>query len=414
LFLDYLVRFGVGLFVSGCVARYLGPLQFGLLSFATSFVFVFGAIASLGMENVAIREIVRCPDVQEEIVANVFFLRLASGFAAFLAAIVLIILLRPGETQTHWLVGISAAGMLFQAFDALTYRFYAQLQAMHVVKAKNFSFLVISTIKVGLVIGHAPLTAFAWAGLGEVILGCIGLTIIYQRKIPHVNWRFDLKTSRRLTKDSWPLVVSGIALFVQARIDQLMLAEMAGMAALGQYSAALRLVEGFNILPVIITNSVFPSVTRARKDKFEIYDERMLNIYRCMFILFLLIATPVTLFAKKIVAIVYGHNYREAGTLLPIMMLRLFFTCFGVARGIYIANENLFRYSLLTTTCGSFVNIFMNYLLIPRFAAIGAVWSMILSFAVMVFLIDFFPAPLRKNLGLMVKGMMTPWKIEIR
>jgi O-antigen/teichoic acid export membrane protein len=412
--LDCILRSGVGLFVSAFVARYLGPTEFGLLSFATAFVFVFGAIAALGMESVAVREMVRCPAEQEEIVANVFILRLASGFAAFLAAIGLIILLRPGESQTHWLVGISAAGMVFQAFDALTYRFYAQLQAKHVVLAKNISFLLISATKLCLVlVVHAPLIAFAWAGLVEVILGCVGLVIIYRQNVVHVSWRWNSERSQRLAKDSWPLVISGIALFVQARIDQLMLAEMAGMGGLGQYSAALRLVEGVSILAIIIKNSVFPSIIRARSTNAEIYFERLLNMYRCMMILFLLVAVPVMLFARPIVALVYGDKYREAGVLLPIMMLRLFFTYFGVARGIFITNENMFRYSLITTISGVLVNILLNCVLVPKFGGMGAVWSMVVSFAVTGFIVDIFNRSARTNLLLMLKGIITPWKMSL-
>ena len=62
LFFDKILRMGVGLFVGVWIARYLGPEQFGLLSFAIAFVGLFGAIATLGLQGIVVRDIVRDPD----------------------------------------------------------------------------------------------------------------------------------------------------------------------------------------------------------------------------------------------------------------------------------------------------------------------------------------------------------------
>jgi len=55
---ERILRMGVGLFVGIWVARYLGPEQFGLLSYAQSFVFLFTAIATLGLDGIVVRELV--------------------------------------------------------------------------------------------------------------------------------------------------------------------------------------------------------------------------------------------------------------------------------------------------------------------------------------------------------------------
>jgi O-antigen/teichoic acid export membrane protein len=51
---EKILRIGVGLFVGIWVARYLGPAQFGLLSYAQSFVFLFTAIATLGLDRIVV------------------------------------------------------------------------------------------------------------------------------------------------------------------------------------------------------------------------------------------------------------------------------------------------------------------------------------------------------------------------
>lgn len=52
LFAEKVLRMVVGLFVGVWVARYLGPEQFGLLSYAQSFVGLFSAIATLGLDGI--------------------------------------------------------------------------------------------------------------------------------------------------------------------------------------------------------------------------------------------------------------------------------------------------------------------------------------------------------------------------
>ena len=63
LMVDRVVRMGMGLFVGVCVARYLGPVQFGSLNFALAFVALFaivalfGTVTTLGLEGIVIREV---------------------------------------------------------------------------------------------------------------------------------------------------------------------------------------------------------------------------------------------------------------------------------------------------------------------------------------------------------------------
>ena len=49
----------ISLFVGIYVARYLGPERYGLLSYALSFVWLFSSLASFGLNNILVRELVQ-------------------------------------------------------------------------------------------------------------------------------------------------------------------------------------------------------------------------------------------------------------------------------------------------------------------------------------------------------------------
>ena len=414
LFADQIVRMGVGLFVGVWVARYLGPEKYGIINYALAFVALFSSLITLGLDSIVVRDIIKDPSNKEEILGSTFALKLIGGIATLLLSAVLIFLLRPVDTLTHRLVVIIAAGSIFQSFDTIDFWFQSQMQAKFIVFAKNAAFLLVALLKVALILLNASLIAFASAGLAEIALGAIGLVIVYNIRGSHLSqWKASYKCAVGLLKDSWPLILSGIAIFIQAKIDQVMLGDMIGNSEVGQYSVAMRLIEVFGFIPVVIHNSIAPAITEAKLIGEQFYYNRLLNLYRIMFILFLITAIPIFAFSEQIVVIVFGTEYRKAGILLSLFAVRLLFTNMGVAKNLFITNENLFRYSMVTAIIGSIVNLFLNYLLIPKFASVGAIWAMIISFAITIFFIDFFFADLRNNLRLMIEAMLTPWKVKL-
>lgn len=413
LFADNVIRMGVGLFVGVWVARYLGPEKFGILNYSIAFVALFSTFATLGLDSIVVRNIVRDPSCKEETLASAFVLKLVGGLVTLLLAIGTILLLRPEDNLVHWMVGIIAAGTVFQALDTIDFWFQSQIESQYAVYAKNSAFLIISGIKIILLLLSAPLIAFAWAGLAEIVLGSIGLMMVYRIRGNHVKaWRATVARAKSLLTDSWPLIFSGVAISIQAYIDQVMLGEMVGDAEVGQYSAALRIIAVFGFVPMIIQSSAAPAITEAKKMDEALYYDRLLNLYRLMVILFLVVSVPIFFFGKYIIVKLYGSQYEAAGILLSLFAVRLFFTNFGVAKSLFIANENLFRYSLFTAVIGSIINIVLNYLLIPHYASIGAIWAMIASFFVTIFAIDVFYSEVRKNLKTMVRAMVSPWRFN--
>ena len=71
---ERVLRMAISLFVGIYVARYLGPERFGLLSYANSFVGIFLALATLGLDDVVVREIVKTPELREKLLGTSFFL----------------------------------------------------------------------------------------------------------------------------------------------------------------------------------------------------------------------------------------------------------------------------------------------------------------------------------------------------
>jgi O-antigen/teichoic acid export membrane protein len=213
---------------------------------------------------------------------------------------------------------------------------------------------------------------FAIIILIGTVLNALGFIYAYQKREGQVlSWTFDKTIANKLLRESWPLMLYGIALNIQARIDQVMLGKMLNNYEVGQYSVALKFIEIFGFAPMILISTFMPAVTKAKSVSEELYHNRLVNLYRVMFIVFLAIATPIYFFAEPVITLLYGKEYQPAGYLLSLFALRLFFSNMGVGKSAFIVNESLFRYSLLTVFLGATANITFNYFLIPRYEAGG-------------------------------------------
>ena len=146
LFLDKILRMGVGLVVGVWVARYLGPEQFGLFSFATAFVGLFGAIAGLGLRGIVVRDIVRHPAGKEETLGTVAVLQFFGGLLAYGLTLGTIFWLRPDDALAKALVAILGSTLLFQASEVAVYWFESQVLSKYTVWVQNGSFLVFAAI----------------------------------------------------------------------------------------------------------------------------------------------------------------------------------------------------------------------------------------------------------------------------
>lgn len=411
LFLDQLLRMAGGLIVGVWLARYLGPARFGLLSYAQAIVGVVGAWASLGLNAVLVRDLVHEPDSADDFLGTAFLIKGVAAAAGWLVCIGLAWLLSPTDFQMHGLVLIVALSLIFQIFDVLDVRYQARGEAYIAAWGRMAGFVVASAARIALILWRAPVWAFAAAAAGEILLYAVGwLMIGWRRGLRARGWHFQGRYARSLLAQSWPLALSGLAIYVQAYIDQVMLGRLLGTTELGQYAAALRVVTVFAFLPIVLQTVVAPEIARAKRDHENIYRRRLYNVYRLMFVMFLAVALPLMLLGPAATTMLFGHAYRGAAALLPWLAFRLLFTNFGVARSLFIVNEGLFRFSLLTSLAGAGVNIVLNLFFIPAWGARGAIAASLVSFAVTIFALDGLQPKMRANLRLMIRAVLLPWQ----
>ena len=410
-----ILRKFVALIMGILLARYLGPEQFGKFNFAMAFVLIFSIISDFGLRDLVVRDLVREPDKADEILSTAFILKILGGFSVLGIALVAIRYLRPAEPLIWWLVGIIAAGQTFLAFNIIEYWFQSQVQSKHYLISKGIVFIGTSLLKIVLIFLKAPLIAFAWITAVEVSLQQLSLLVAYGQKRKSIKlFPVSSRMAKILLTNGLPIMFAGFALHIQSYIDQIMLGQIIGDEEVGKYTAAFKLIEAFVLIPSIICISISPAITRAKTKNENTYYDYLLNVYRLLFLLFLLVFIPIFLFAQPIIHILYGNAYQYSGQLLAILAFRLFFVNFGIVRNLlFVVNDGLFRYSLVTSIIGVVVNVVLNYFLIPQYRSIGAIGASLISFSISLVIVDFFYPKARHNFEMMLYAILTPWKLKI-
>ena len=389
------LRIAVSLFVGIYVARYLGPERFGLLSYALSFVGIFVALATLGLDEVVVRELIKTPEQREKILGTSFLLKLV-GTLLMWAAILVAIPRTENDLQTNILIIIIAFGTVFQAFNVIDLNFQAKVKSKYVVHAQFIQLIISSIVKIILVVNEAPLIWFASVYSLDVIVLAMGLVFAYLYNGDNIfSWKWSFETSKYLLHDSWPLILAGVVISVYMKIDQVMIKEMLGAKEVGLYAAAVKLSEAWYFIPMAIASSLFPAIINAKVYQKEVYYQRLQKLYDLMVWIAIAIALPTTFLSTLVVEFLYGKEYLGSSSVLIIHIWTAVFVFLGVASSKYLLAENFIKKTFYRTFIGALLNIIMNYYLIGIIGIQGAAISTLVSHFFAAYFYDILDKDLR-------------------
>ncbi|NCU31471.1 MAG: flippase, partial [Candidatus Moranbacteria bacterium] len=284
--------------------------------------------------------------------------------------------------------------------------FESQVQSKYTVWVQNGAFLVFAAVKVVFILHHAPLIAFVWAMLAEAAVVALFLLVVMGKRGPLFSrLRMSVDRAKTLLRDSWPLILTAIAITAYMKIDQIMLGQMIGDEAVGLYSAAVRISEVWYFIPMAIVASVFPAILESKKRSEAEYYARLQKLYDLMVVMSVAVALPMTFLAKPIIGLLFGEEYVGAGIVLAIHIWASVFVFLGVASGQWFLAENMQILNFQRTFFGAVVNIIFNFMLIPCFDVKGAAIALVISQAVSCWIYDGFQEMTRSMFWMKIAAM---------
>jgi len=402
---EKIVRAVVTMTIGIYVIRYLGPSNYGLLSYATSFVTLFSFFPKLGLDHIVVKHLASESFRRDVFLGSAFVLKFLGAIAAIFI-IYVINLFIPNEKITPFLTIIIASSFIFQSFNVIDLYFRAHTRSKYVVFAQLIQLGISSTIKILFVVFKASLVWFAFLCVFDSLIVAFGLIVFYKNeRLFLTRWQFDFKISKSLLKASSPLIFSYLMVSIYMRIDQILIKWILDNQSVGYYAVAVNLCEAWNVIPVTIYHSVFPALIKSKMLNEKSYYADLQKLYDLMMILSLAVVLFTILFGKKIIYLFFGQDFMPAVPVIIIYAWSCIFSFLGIASDGWFIAENFQKNIFYRTVLGMIINIVLNIIFIKRFGIVGAAFATTISYCFAVYISLIFMPSCRKNLIALTRSL---------
>ena len=244
------------------------------------------------------------------------------------------------------------------------------------------SFLILSTLfTVGLAIASHGSVASVFIAIliANGITSSAGLYMLRTHLSRKVFSGLELKRSLRFGVPSLPALLAD---WVMQYSDRFFLTRFAGLAQVGVYSMGYRigLIEQ-QVLGTAIQAAWDPFVLRSYGE--ETGSRAMGRGATYFAIAGMALVVLISASAQTIFTIVHARPEYFAAT--PIVFLIALASFFGMLQGLFLAPTSIQlrpEFGTLVRALGAFINVGLNFLLIPTFGILGAAWATVVTFVI--------------------------------
>lgn len=394
LFADRFIRLGLSFVVGVLVARHFGPIEFGQITFVVATAGVFGSLSSVGLDDLVPKDMAQNnqPGLSvDDMQRTALVMRLLGGSLSYFLLL----------TMVWWTDGF---GLLFgiavilgpyfalQATDVYEYRLRVEGSFGQIARVRTLASVSANLLKVAVIWLSLPLVWLAATMTAE-----FGFNAFFFKKIAamHQGWghgQFRVAYAKQLLGRSWKIILAGILMMVQFRTEYFLVEHFLGWDGVGQYAAALKVAELFDVVTVILVTIMLPEFAR----KYHEAPERTVRQGYLLGCLSFVLLVPIMGAAIWLFPIAYGEQFAPAFAVLPFFMLRPFFIMVNSVRNMMLVIEHKFWYPPFCAAIGVVASLGFGSYLIPLLGLWGAVFSAVLSLFASTFLADLMAN--RKNL----------------
>lgn len=368
------------------VQNAVGLEQYGFYYAIFNFSFLLNIFLDLGITNFNNKNISQNNHLLSKHLSSIILLRL------LLAGIFVIITIIGGLIigYTTDMMKMLIAVIFNQVLISFIMYLRSNLAGLHLFKTDSFISILDRLIMILLCLillfnyhttGHFDIRWFIYAQTSAyLITSLITLVIVMKKaKIKKLSWRWPFFVM--ILKKSYPYAVLVLLMTFYNRIDGVMLERLLpfriGAHEAGVYASAYRLLDASNMIAFLFSGLLLPIFSRMIKLKQNIIEMVRLS-FSLLVIPAIVVATVSFFFSFDIMNLLYkGNHIEESSIVFKILMC-----CFIPISSTYIfgtlltANGNLRQLNIMASI-GMCINIFLNFILIPRYSAAGAAFSSI-------------------------------------
>lgn len=405
-----IINMASALLVGILVARYLGPENYGIMNYVISYVTIFSVIATFGLDNIEIRELSRQIDKKDTILGTCFSLRIIFAVIAYLIVVITLLVFKV-DGFTSSMILAYALTLFTGSVTILRNYFTSIVQNKYIVKSEVCRTFIGAIIKIFLLLIKAPLEYFIFAQIFDTFLVASGYYLSYKSTVGSVKeWTFDKKLVPFILKESFPLVLSGAAVIIYQRIDQVMIGNMLNKTEVGYFATAGKFVDLILFLPAVLVQTVTPMLVRAKEYSPETYEEKKRTFVSITTWVSILMAGIVSLLAHWLILYTFGEKYALSIPVLQIMAFKAVGMALSSSGGQIIIMERIQKWAFIRNILGCLICVALNYVLIPKYGIIGSAIVTIITVLFTGCLANIFIPCYHKVMQIQLYAIFMGWK----
>lgn len=385
-------------------ARYLGPSNYGVISYVASVVAFALPIMQLGLKHTLVKEFVSSPEKEGEILGTSLAINVISSIFCIIGSITFVAFINAGERETILVCILYSFTLLFQATEMTQYWFQSKLLSKYPSIAALCAYIVVALYKIYLLVTRKSIIWFACSNVLDYFLVSVILMVIY-KKIGSQRLAVNWKMGREMLSRSKYYIIPSLMVMVFQHTDRIMIKLMIGETETGFYSAAITCIGISGFVFAAVIDSARPVILEAKERDSVLYEKRVIQLYSIITCMSLSQSIVMTVLAKPIVLILFGQAYAKTAGILAVAVWYVTFSYYGSVRNVWILAEGKQKYLTGINVAGAMANVLLNLVLIPVWGAIGAAFASLVTQFFTNVIIGFIFKPIRYNNYLMIRGL---------
>lgn len=393
----------INLVIGLITARYLGPSNYGVISYVASVVAFALPLMQLGLKQTLVKEFIQAPDREGQILGTALTINIVSSIVCMIGSVSFVAFVDAGEKETILVCGLYSLTLLFQATEMTQYWFQSKLLSKYPSIATLCAYIAVALYKVYLLVTQKGVIWFAFSNVLDYFLISIILMLFY-RKIGNQKLSVNWAMGREMLSRSKYYIIPSLMVMIFQHTDRIMIKLMIDQTETGVYSAAITCIGISGFVFAAVIDSARPAILEAKKKDQAIYEKKVTQLYSVITFMSLAQGVVMTVLAKPIVLFLYGKQYSGAASILAVAVWYVTFAYYGSVRNIWILAEEKQKHLTGINVAGALANVALNFLLIPVWGAIGAALASLFTQFFTNVIIGFIFKPIRRNNYLMIKS----------
>jgi len=356
--------------------RYLGPKNFGIISFSLAFTDLFGIFFDFGLNQLTIREVAKNKKMAFKYLYNIQAIKMF--ISIIVSSLILFIAFISGyERQIIVVLGIITISSVIRAFSST---FTSIFRAFENMKYETIGTIIYGLSRLagllGIIVFRLNVVYFAFIYLLSSLVMLLYLMHIAIKNSLIPKLQIDFYFWKMTIREALPFAISSVFITIYYRIDSVMLSFMKGATEVGIYNAAYKLILPFNIIPSVIIGSLFPTMSQYYANSSQdAFSKAFRYPFKYLLIISIPISVGISILAKRFIILLYGNEYLQSYSCLQILIWSEVLVFLNIAlANVFNSRDKQIVVSMQTGISALF-NLITNAIFIPRYSFIGASYT---------------------------------------